>query len=269
MRPGFLRSSVSDSTFPADVRCDQQYDEERPRIWSRFPSIKKIRTALRCGPNIPKRLSAIGKGLQSVASGMDVAAEAVQRVQQMRDEAVVSDGANQWLQAKDKLLYDPDTGYANTQGRQAVEGFDAYQKSVQGLKRDIVAKMSPAQTGLFNKQVAAYETDALRSGMIKKADETKKWLLQEHTAAAENYSRQAIQTPDDETRWNGFVGRGCRSLMRAAQRKAGASSARSLSARPISATFACSLPCASPRTTRSGPRNTPPITLPTSRHRIT
>jgi muramidase (phage lysozyme) len=156
--------------------------------------------------------SAIGKGLQSVASGMDVAAEAVQRVQQMRDEAVVSDGANQWLQAKDKLLYDPDTGYANTQGRQAVEGFDAYQKSVQGLKRDIVAKMSPAQTGLFNKQVAAYETDALRSGMIKKADETKKWLLQEHTAAAENYSRQAIQTPDDETRWNGFVGRGLQEL---------------------------------------------------------
>ena len=156
--------------------------------------------------------SAIGKGLQSVASGMDVAAEAVQRVQQMRDEAVVSDGANQWLQAKDKLLYDPDTGYANTQGRQAVEGFDAYQKSVQGLKRDIVAKMSPAQTGLFNKHVAAYETDALRSGMIKKADETKKWLLQEHTAAAENYSRQAIQTPDDETRWNGFVGRGLQEL---------------------------------------------------------
>lgn len=155
---------------------------------------------------------AIGKGLQSVAGGMDVAAEAVQRVQQMRDEAVVSDGANQWLQAKDKLLYDPDTGYANTQGRQAVEGFDAYQKSVKGLKRDIVGKMSPAQTGLFNKQVAAYETDALRSGMIKKADETKKWLLQEHTAAAENFSRQAIQTPDDETRWNGFVGRGLQEL---------------------------------------------------------
>ncbi|EJJ29689.1 hypothetical protein [Rhizobium sp. CF142] len=156
--------------------------------------------------------SAIGKGLQSVASGMDVAAEAVQRVQQMRDEAVVSDGANQWLQAKDRLLYDPDTGYANSEGRQAVEGFDAYEKSVRGLKRDIVAKMSPAQTGLFNKQVAAYETDALRSGMIKKADETKKWLLQEHTAAAENYSRQAIQTPDDETRWNGFVGRGLQEL---------------------------------------------------------
>ncbi len=156
--------------------------------------------------------SAIGKGLQSVASGMDMAAEAVQRVQQMRDEAVVSDGANQWLQAKDRLLYDPDTGYANSEGRQAVEGFDAYEKSVRGLKRDIVAKMSPAQTGLFNKQVAAYETDALRSGMIKKADETKKWLLQEHTAAAENYSRQAIQTPDDEVRWQGFVVRGLQEI---------------------------------------------------------
>jgi muramidase (phage lysozyme) len=156
--------------------------------------------------------SAIGKGLQSVASGMDVAAEAVQRVQQMRNEAVVSDGANQWLQAKDKLLYDPDTGYANTQGRQAVEQFDAYQKSVQGLKRDIVAKMSPAQVSLFNKQVAPYETDALRSGYIKKAEETKKWLLQEHTAAAENFSQQAIQTPEDETRWNSFVGRGLQEI---------------------------------------------------------
>jgi len=55
----------------------------------------------------------IGRGLQSVANGMDVAAEAVQRVQQMRDDAVVSDGANQWLQAEDKLLYDPDIDYAN------------------------------------------------------------------------------------------------------------------------------------------------------------
>jgi len=156
--------------------------------------------------------SAIGRGLQSVAGGMDVAAEAVQRVQQMRDEAVVSDGANQWLQAKDKLLYDPDTGYANAQGRQAVEGFDAYRESVQGLKRDIAAKMSPAQTEQFNRQVAAYETDALRSGYVKKAEETKKWFVQEHTAAADNFSRQAIQTPDDEARWNGFVGRGLQEL---------------------------------------------------------
>lgn len=156
--------------------------------------------------------SAIGKGLQSVAGGMDVMAEAVQRVQQMRDDAAVSDGANQWLQAKDKLLYDPDTGYANAQGRQAVDGYDAYAKSVEGLKRDIVAKMSPAQVQQFNSKVAAFETDALRSGMIKKAEETKKWVVQEHASAAENYSRQAIQTPDDENRWNGFVGRGLQEL---------------------------------------------------------
>lgn len=156
--------------------------------------------------------SAIGKGLQSVAGGMGVMADALQQVQQMRDDAAVSDAANQWLQAKDRLLYDPDTGYANAQGRQAVEGYDAYAKSVEGLKRDIVAKMSPAQVQQFNSKIAAFEADALRSGMIKRADETKKWVVQEHASAAENYSRQAIQTPDDETRWNGFVGRGLQEL---------------------------------------------------------
>lgn len=156
--------------------------------------------------------SAIGRGLQNVASGMDVAAEAVQRVQQMRDDAVVSDGKNQWLQAKDKLLYDPDTGYANTQGRQAVDQFDAYQKSVQTLKRDIGAKMSPAQKDQFDRQVGAYETDAMRSGYIKKAEETKKWLVQEHSAAAENFLQQAIQTPGDESRWGGYVNGGLQEL---------------------------------------------------------
>jgi muramidase (phage lysozyme) len=156
--------------------------------------------------------SAIGKGLQSVASGMDTAAEAVQRVQEMRDDAVVSDAANQWLQEKDKLLYDADTGYANAEGRQAVEGFDAYRKSVEGLKGNIAAKMSPAQKDRFDRHVAPYETDALRSGVIKKSAETKKWLLQEHTAAADNFLRQAIQTPDDEARWSGFIGRGLQEL---------------------------------------------------------
>ncbi|MBB3655819.1 muramidase (phage lysozyme) [Rhizobium sp. BK650] len=156
--------------------------------------------------------SAIGKGLQSVASGMETAAEAVQRVQEMRDDAVVSDAANRWLQQKDKLLYDADTGYANAEGRQAVEGFDAYRKSVESLKGNIAAKMSPAQKERFDRQVAPFEIDALRSGVIRKSEETKKWLVQEHTAAAENFSLQAIQTPDDEARWNGYVGLGVKEL---------------------------------------------------------
>jgi muramidase (phage lysozyme) len=156
--------------------------------------------------------SAIGKGLQSVATGMDVAAEAVKSVQKMSDDAVVSDGANRWLQAKDKLLYDPDTGYANAEGRQAIDGFDAYAKGITGLRRDIAAKMTPAQVREFDSKVGPYETDALSAGVVRKAGETKKWLLQEHAAAAENFSRQAIQTPDDEVRWQGFIDRGLKEI---------------------------------------------------------
>ncbi|GAA3093648.1 hypothetical protein GCM10010520_44460 [Rhizobium viscosum] len=73
--------------------------------WRKSPSIRKIRIVSRCGQNILKRLaggaaadafgSAIGKGLQPVAGGMDMAAEPLPRVQQMRDDAVASDGADQ------------------------------------------------------------------------------------------------------------------------------------------------------------------------------
>lgn len=154
----------------------------------------------------------IGRGMQSVANGLDVVGEAVKQVNDMKNDAVISDGANLYLQKKDELLYTPETGYANLQGRAAVDGYESYKKSVQNLKRDLSSKMTPVQAKMFVKKVDPFETDALRTGLIKQGQETKTFVLQEHDAAADNLSRQAIQAPDDETRWNGYIGRGLREI---------------------------------------------------------
>jgi muramidase (phage lysozyme)/uncharacterized Zn ribbon protein len=150
----------------------------------------------------------IGRGMQSVARGLDTASNAIAQVQQMKDEATVSDATNRWLKAKDELLYNPETGYANQSGKQAIDGYEGYKRKVESLKSSVANGMSPAQSNLFSQKVQSLEADAVRSGLIKRSAETKNYVIQEHQSAAENYVQQAARTPADEQRWREFIGRG-------------------------------------------------------------
>lgn len=152
--------------------------------------------------------AAVGRGMQQAAAGLDALADAREQVRRLQDEAVVKGATNEWFKAKDDLLYNTETGYANTQGKQAVDEFDTYKRKVTELRNKFTPGMSPSQTKIFGEKVAAFEADATHFGMEKRSKELKSFVLQEHTAAADGLAQQALQDPLNEDRWSGFIGHG-------------------------------------------------------------
>ncbi|SOC92470.1 Muramidase (phage lambda lysozyme) [Rhizobium sp. AN5] len=161
----------------------------------------------------------IGRGMRSVANGLEVAAEGVNSVRQLEDRAVVTGAKTDWLMQKDSLLYDPESGYANAQGKQAVDQYDTYKRRVGELKNDITSKLTPSQSKIFGQEIDAFEADAIRSGLEKRSKEFKSFVLQEHSSAAETLIQQAIQEPLNEGRWEGLIGNGLHELEQSGQKQ--------------------------------------------------
>lgn len=86
------------------------------------------RAPLRRVDNAGKQWEQVGQGLQTAGMALS-AAQAQQRA--INNEATAKDADAQTTDAFSKILHDPDTGYMNTVGKDAVDTFDAAQKALQ------------------------------------------------------------------------------------------------------------------------------------------
>ena len=152
--------------------------------------------------------AAVGRGLTQVGAGLEQVSDAQAAVTRMTNEAHATDAANQWVQQKNELLYNPDNGYSNAEGRNAVDGYDGYKKNIEELTKRATAALSPGAAFLFKQKVDGYEGDALAQGLRIQSAGTKQYIIGQHAAAAATANDQAVQSPSDENRFQSFIGQG-------------------------------------------------------------
>ncbi|MCG5237117.1 M15 family metallopeptidase [Xanthobacter oligotrophicus] len=149
----------------------------------------------------------VGRGLQALAQGGMDAADAVVRVQELEDETVVRARRNEYIKAKDVLMYG-DAGYMNSDGLSALDGFTKYRRDLDGLRREYGNGLTPSQQRLFARSVEPMELDAQRSGLTHRGKALKSLVVQEASSSAENFRNEAIRNYTDPNQWQKYTAAG-------------------------------------------------------------
>src|SRR5690606_2248543 len=121
--------------------------------------------------------AAVGRGLQQAAQGMGQLAKSLQAVKALEDEARVREARNQYMQERDVLMYDPENGYMNTQGRNALDQRSAFVENMRKIREKYAKSLTPEQQRLFDRSVETLELDARRSALIHNGNELKKYVI--------------------------------------------------------------------------------------------
>lgn len=137
--------------------------------------------------------AAIGRGMGQAAQGMGNLAASVKAVQDLQDEAVVRHLRNDYMRERDTLMYDPETGYMQTQGKNALDARQSFVDAMRNLRAKYAEGLNTRQQGLFLKSIETLEIDAERSSLIHNGSELKRFVVQEGAAAAENFQIEALR----------------------------------------------------------------------------
>lgn len=134
----------------------------------------------------------IGRGMQSAARGLGQVSDAMAQVQALEDEANVRRARNDYLRDKDALQYDPERGYLQQQGKDAIDGFTNYTRDLGSLRKKHIKNLTPNQQRMFSQAVEPLEIDARRTGLIHKGNASKAFIVDELKAGTQTFADQAL-----------------------------------------------------------------------------
>lgn len=147
----------------------------------------------------------IGRAVQSVGAGAETIATARSRYEQLKADALATEGVNRLQGELDKHLYDPEGGYLNTEGSKAMAGYKALEEKVKASTNSIRDSLpTEAARNSFDKQAAQMRTQTLRQGMAHDSRETKSFIVNQEAAAIERLADAA--DPADYDNWAGSMG---------------------------------------------------------------
>jgi hypothetical protein len=133
----------------------------------------------------------IGRGMQSLARGMDQASIALAQVQDIENTMRAKDSLTAFEREKMELDYGKN-GYLTTQGRNAVEGRDAYNAALEDLRKRHGAALPPAAARKYDEASTSAVTQGMRSGLMHAAQGTKDWAASSSVARMEILKDQAL-----------------------------------------------------------------------------
>lgn len=137
--------------------------------------------------------SDIGAGMQQVGKGLGDLAASVKAVKDLEDETLVRQRRNQYMQERDTLMYDPESGYMNTSGKNAMDQRGVFNDNMRKVREKYANGLTPAQQSLFDKSIETLELDSKRSAMVHNGAELKRFVVSEGNAAAENFRQEALR----------------------------------------------------------------------------
>ncbi|AWC21807.1 hypothetical protein CO731_01260 [Aminobacter sp. MSH1] len=156
--------------------------------------------------------AAIGRGMESAAAGVAQVGDALARVKALEDETIARRGRNEYMSELDALRYDPEGGYLQRTGKDAIDGLPAYNTKLAELRQKHAAKMTPAQQNLFAAAVDPLEADARRSGLIHKGNSLKEFVVEEARNGAENLKNEALINYRDSAQWQKYTSAGLQEI---------------------------------------------------------
>ncbi|CDN96091.1 TIGR02594 family protein [Agrobacterium tumefaciens] len=135
----------------------------------------------------------VAQAQQSLAQGIDNVGDAVAKVNALKDETAAREARNAWMREKDDIYYNPENGYLNQSGKNALDSWQSTQERVRAARAKYAEGLSPGAARLYNQSVDALETDAMRSGMVHNGNELKQYVVQEGIAGASNFQNEALR----------------------------------------------------------------------------
>lgn len=135
----------------------------------------------------------IGQGLQQVSRGMDEAANAMLRLNMLKDDLAAKDSLTKFQREKMELDYGQN-GYLTTQGRDAVDGRDGYNQALEELKRKHGQGLTPGAARAYDTAATVAVTDGMRSGYVHSAQGAKDWAASSSTARLATISDLALSS---------------------------------------------------------------------------
>ncbi|NTZ90468.1 TIGR02594 family protein [Agrobacterium tumefaciens] len=140
----------------------------------------------------------IGRGMQRVAQGVGALGDAVEKVNALKDETGAREARNAYMREKDQLMYDPENGYMNMAGRNALDARQGVVDKLKALRASHAEGLSLGAAKLFNQSVDGLELDTERSMAIHSGNELKQYVVQEGVAGASNLQNEALRNPADQ-----------------------------------------------------------------------
>lgn len=139
----------------------------------------------------------IGRGMQGVAQGIGDAGDAIARVNTLRAETDAKQARNGLMQEMDDILYNPETGFMNQTGKNALDGWNSTQDRIKAARDKYAQGLGPEAAKMFGDAATALETNARRSGMIHSGSEMKQYVISEGMAGAANFQNEALRHSAD------------------------------------------------------------------------
>lgn len=136
--------------------------------------------------------AAIGRGLSAIGEGVSNAGDALAEYRAIENETTAKDRHNQYLDDRRALMYDPETGYMNSQGKTALDQRAEYEKRLKELRYKYSDGLSPGASQLFNRAVDASEREGLQSGIIHAGAERKSYISNVSKSRIDTFTEEAL-----------------------------------------------------------------------------
>jgi LAS superfamily LD-carboxypeptidase LdcB len=167
-----------------------------------MPTVPVYQRSERSAPILRQNLTAqasgddfgaqIGRGVQAVAQGVDSVGDAVTKVNALKDESLIRQRRNDYMEARRNLMYDPENGYMTKSGQAAIDARPKFEEDLKGLSAKYAEGLNGGQQNLFKRTVEPLEQDGLQSGIVHNANELKTQIAADATASSANFLNEAL-----------------------------------------------------------------------------
>lgn len=142
--------------------------------------------------------SALGEGLQNLGRGVAAVADALMAKEVLVATADSDSAYNRYLEQRRGILSDPQTGYLNQTGANAIGGRDALTERLRRARSDVEAGLSPMALRDFQRRADALDNDAQQSAIVHESNQTRTYVNGQAEAVIASSLREAQLTYNDE-----------------------------------------------------------------------
>ncbi|MER9452052.1 D-alanyl-D-alanine carboxypeptidase family protein [Mesorhizobium sp. M0254] len=133
----------------------------------------------------------IGRGMQSVARGLDVAGDAVAKVQQLEDVARAKDADNSYSNWLRERMYG-DNGFMTLEGRNAVDQRKSFEEEAANKRKEFGGTLTAGAARAYDSASQARLQSIYQQSIVHTAGERKAWFKDASAARVQTFADDAL-----------------------------------------------------------------------------
>ncbi|MER9628385.1 D-alanyl-D-alanine carboxypeptidase family protein [Mesorhizobium sp. M0296] len=149
----------------------------------------------------------IGRGMQSAARGLDMAGDAVARVQELEDVARAKDADNSYSDWLRERMYG-DNGFMTLEGRNAIDQRKTFEEDAANKRKEFGSSLSAGAARAYQTASQARLQSVYQQSIIHTAGERKAWFKDASAARVQTFANDALVNFNNPSAVNKNLGAG-------------------------------------------------------------